>query len=755
MPERARRADARGARARTPPPSPAAVADAGSERLRALGAFVLLGLVVAAVYAGAVHTPFIFDDRVAIVDNESIVRLWPPIGDADAPGPLNPPPLAPTARRPLPNLTFALNYRFGGLDPFGYHLVNLLLHVLAASLLAAIVRRTLRLPYFGVSDRVAWALALAVALVWAVHPLNSESVVNVTQRTELLGAVCYLGALWAALRWWSAGTPRERAVWVAVAALMSAAGMASKEIVVTVPIAVWLYDRTFRVDSVRATRSSWPLYAALASGWLVLVLLSLGGFPGLVDERHRIPAWVWWITQTKILFLYLKLAVWPWPLSIHYAPDYLRSFAAAAPWIAAAVALGAVTLALVWRRPAARFVVIVVVFVLGPTLVVPLPKMIAAERRMYLPLAGLVALAVVAGWRALAARNAAVAAVRIACAVAAVAVVGFGALTVRRVAAYETAVTIWRDAVRRQPTDAMSHYNLGVALVDEHRDEEALRSFEQTLRLEPDHVMALDNLGAALERLGRPQDAVAPLEEAIRLDPHDAVAHNNLGSVLIKLGRANDAVVYLERALALMHHERETITYLNLGRALVGAGRAADAIPPLEEVLWRRPDDTDARIFLAHALLQAGRGEAAVEQYRRALEQRPDDASTRSNLAIALLQLGRTPEAIASLEQALRTNPAFAAAHYNLGRALLASDRPRDAVAHFEQAVRLQPGDAQARFECAVAYARSDRPADASLMANDALAAARARGDAALAAEIAAWLDATPLANERRDARGR
>jgi hypothetical protein len=163
---------------------------------------------------------------VASCSTKSITRLWPLVGDATAPGPFNPPPLA-TARRPIPNLTFALNYRVGGLDPFGYHVVNLVLHVLAASLLAAIVRRTLRLPYFDAPDAVAWALAAAVALVWAVHPLNSESVVNVTQRTELLGGVCYLAAIWAALRYWDARTPGARAAWVGVAGVVSVAGMAS------------------------------------------------------------------------------------------------------------------------------------------------------------------------------------------------------------------------------------------------------------------------------------------------------------------------------------------------------------------------------------------------------------------------------------------------------------------------------------------------------------------------------------------------
>jgi tetratricopeptide (TPR) repeat protein len=709
------------------------------ERRRALCTLVVLTVLVGGVYAGAIHAPFIFDDGVTIVDNPSIRRLWPPIGSSEAPGPFSPPPLAATARRPLPNLTFALNYRLGKLDPAGYHLVNLLLHVLAAATLASIVRRTLRFPYFGMADDVAWPLSLAVALVWALHPLGSEAVVYVTQRTEILGALCYLGMLWAALRYWSAGSRAGRRGWACVAGLASLCGMASKEVTVSAPLVVWLYERTFLGGSPLAARRSWTLYACLASGWIVLVVLSASGIPGLSDDRHQVPVLVWWATQTKVLFLYLALALWPWPLSIHYAPAYLRTIDAAWPWTAGAIVLLGVALAAVRRRPAARFVVIVTMLTLLPTLVVPLPKMVAAERRMYLPLAGLVALAVVAGYRLLAARRPSTA-VRVTAGATATAIVVLSALTVRRVGAYETAVTIWRDAVLHQPDDAMSHYNLGVALLDAKRPADAIRSFEATLRLEPYHTKALDNLGATLDGLGRAEEAIVPLEEALRLDPDDEVAHNDLGAALLRLGRAPDAVVHLDRALALMGDHPTPIACLNLGAALAATGHPDEAIARFEQAVRLAPDDRDARITLANALQQAGRADEAVAHYERALAITPDDGTTQSNLGAALLRLGRTADGIAHLEQAVRLNPDHADAHYNLGRGLLTAGRPREAAEHFERAIRLDPTDAEARLQCALAYARSARPADAVAMARDGLAVARTHGQAAVADEIDAWL---------------
>jgi tetratricopeptide (TPR) repeat protein len=742
-----------------------------SDPVRALATLAVLAAAVGAVYWRALDAPFVFDDVPGIVTNPSLVRLWPPIGDERSPGPLNPPGLAPTSRRPLVNLTFAIDRRLHGLEPAPYRAENVVLHVLSALLLATIVLRTLRLRYFGGAwTPVVWPLSLGVALLWALHPLDTEAVAYVTQRTELLAALCYLATLWAALRYWSASSRRARGAWVAFATLACLAGVASKEIVVSAPLVVLLYERTFLVGSWRGVRRSWPLYAGLSLGWLLLGVLNAGGVSGLTDPRHHVPVHVWWMTQAKVVFLYLKLAVWPWPLSIHYAPRYLRTFADAWPWVAAALALAVATAVLVWRRPALRPAVAAIVLVLAPTLVVPLPKMMAAERRMYLPLAGLVALAVTGGWRAGFARRP-----RAGAAALGALVVAAGAVTVHRLAVYETAVALWRDAATHQPDDPMAHYNLGVALVAENRLDEAMHEFERTLALDPDHGGALDNLGMVLKRLGRPADAVVRFERALRVDRDDTVAHNNLGAALIDLGRAEDAIPHLARALA---DEPQATVHLNMGRALIDVGRAddglrhleeavrlgagdadaqyslgvtltkvgrpRDAVPHLERAVGLRSDDAEAHDALATALLASGEPEPAVGHYRRALELRPESVETRNNLGAALLALHRPDEAIRELEIAVRARPEHANAHYNLATALLDVGRADEAGEHFRETVRLSPNDARAEFGCARAYAGTKRPSDATTAATTALTLARAQGDAALADEIAGWLRSQP-----------
>ena len=202
-----------------------------------LFAAALLVGAVWIVYGPSLDAPFVNDDEISIVENESIRQLVPLWGDAEHAGSLTPPKELPTSGRPLVNLSFALNYRFGGLEPRGYRAVNILFHALNVLLLAVLVRRTLRLPYFGgrFGDS-AGLIALAVALVWALHPLVTETVVYVTQRTELMVAFCYLATLYASLRFWESRAFR----WLFLAVLACWAGMASKEVMVSAPLMVLL-----------------------------------------------------------------------------------------------------------------------------------------------------------------------------------------------------------------------------------------------------------------------------------------------------------------------------------------------------------------------------------------------------------------------------------------------------------------------------------------------------------------------------------
>jgi protein O-mannosyl-transferase len=616
--------------------------------LRVVGRAVL-AVVVLLVYYPAASGPFIFDDAGTIVDNPSIRQLWPLVGSEDNPGPLNPSDTSAVHGRPLVNLSFAVNYYFGELDPFGYRLVNIIIHFLSALFLWAIVARTLRLDFFRRRfDLVAEPLGFVAALVWMLHPLNTECVVYVTQRTELMMGMFYLATLYGSIRYWNADSKTARVTCLTLTSLACLSGMLSKEMMASVPAMVLLYERTFIAGSFRrALRQSWPLYLGLALTWLSLVALNLNGprTPasgfGLGVAAHH-----WWFTQAQVLFLYLKLTICPWPLVIHYEVPYLTTIAQAWPWLLAVGLLAVGTLVLFWRRSSAAFVAIWIIAVLSPTLVIPLVNEIAAERRMYVPLAAIVPFLIVGGyvllervWQFVTKHKQRESVHRGPMAVFAVVTIllaiAFGCVSSHRLLAYREELTLWQDAVLHQPHDPMVQFNLGTLLVEAGRVPEAIDHLEKAVQLDPESYEAQYNLARALEDTSQPQEAAAHYREALGLRPEDAASHYNLARLLEEAGSLSEATDHYRQAVAAQPDFPPAHT--NLGILLLNAGDTQEAITCFEAALLQQ-EDTGNCINLAMAYATANRLAEAIPLARKALDlsQTPTEKSL-SKQALAYL----------------------------------------------------------------------------------------------------------------------
>ncbi len=237
--------------------------------------------------------------------------------------------------------------------------------------------------------------------IWALHPLQTEAVIYITQRTELLVGLFYLATLYASLRYWRANSRGTRITWCSFAFLSCLAGMASKEVMVTAPVMVLLFELIFVAGTFRqALRKSAPLYCGLFASWGLLLALNIGGpRSGTAGFDLGISVFTWWLTQAKVLWLYLKLVIWPYPLVIHYQIPYLTSLSVAWPWLLGSMTLGLFVLVLVYRRASLGYVLAWVIVILSPTLLVPITTEVAAERRMYLPLAALVVMFVASGYQ--------------------------------------------------------------------------------------------------------------------------------------------------------------------------------------------------------------------------------------------------------------------------------------------------------------------------------------------------------------------
>lgn len=280
------------------PPSPSS-----PRAIFACGA--LIALATLAAYANSLGGPFVYDDGPAIADNVTLRHFT---------SALFPPPGTTVSGRPIVNLSFALNYAISGSHGWSYHALNILIHLAAGLALFGVVRRTLS----ALNSQRSTSTAFAVALLWSLHPLQTEAVTYVVQRAESLMGLCYLLTLYGFVRAMQSPTPRR---WSGVSFLACLGGMASKEVMVSAPLMVLLFDRTFFSGSFRrAFAQRKNFYLTLASTWLLLAALvaSTGGDRGGTFVLDLAAAWSFWLTQFRAITHYLVLSFWPAPLIFEY-----------------------------------------------------------------------------------------------------------------------------------------------------------------------------------------------------------------------------------------------------------------------------------------------------------------------------------------------------------------------------------------------------------------------------------------------------
>jgi tetratricopeptide (TPR) repeat protein len=500
-------------------------------------------------YANSFAGAFVFDDVPGIVRNPSILSLWPPALWFAAP------PGSTPSGRPVLNLTLALNHALGGFDVAGYHALNLAVHLAAGLALFGLVRRTLMSEHlrdrFGAA---ATPLAFASALVWTVHPLNTEAVTYVVQRGESLAGLFLLLTLYCAIRGWNAAA-------VAACAL----GMGSKETMIVAPALVVLWDHLFRAEGARR----WRLYGALAAT-LVIVLLPmlsetqgrtvvsrlLGYTPKAAGDTWTPWSYLW--TQAGVITHYLGLALKPWPLVFDYY-DWPRAHSPA-DVLPQALLLGALfglTVFVTVKRHPLGFAGAWFFLTLAPTSsILPIPTEIAAEHRMYAPLAAVVAVAILSlflvlrRWRPIVFGTL-------------VLFLGLASLTRARNLDYSSDEALWRDTVVKRPGNARARINYGIDLMKAARYADAEAQMRAALPLEMDpetRAQACLQLGSALAAERRFDEGIASIERALAIDPSIKEADAILGQAYADQGKDGPAVRHFLRALERQPDERILLT---------------------------------------------------------------------------------------------------------------------------------------------------------------------------------------------------
>jgi tetratricopeptide (TPR) repeat protein len=510
-------------------------------------------------YRDSFDGPFIFDDSgfrdLVSVKTQLLSRIL-------------------SGTRPVVDLTFVFNYWLGGLDVGGYHKLNLAIHLLAALTLFGVARRTLELPVvarrFG--ERDSTPVAFCIALLWAVHPLLTQSVTYLTQRAESLMGLFFLLTLYCFIR---AACARRPGAWSACAVAACALGMGCKQVMVAAPLVALLYDRCFLAGSFReALRRRWGLYAALAATWLLLARSLLMAF-----ERNPVSAGFaladvppvrYARNETGVILHYLRLAFWPSGLCLDYGWPITVSLWPTVPTSMVMAILLAATLWALIRKPMWGFLGAWFFLILAPTSSFMPIRDLAFEQRMYLPLAAVVALAVVAAHllsERMAARLFASEErrrhVRIAAAIVLMLplTTALGWRTYVRNLDYRDPISIWTATTKVSPQNSRAWSNLGQMCFYAGRYDETKKDCAEAIRLNPSNADAFSNRGLAYAAMNHLDEALRDYDEALRLDPNNADAYINRGNAYDALGRSQDALRDYDRAVAV--NPNHVLIYLN------------------------------------------------------------------------------------------------------------------------------------------------------------------------------------------------
>lgn len=649
----------------------------GSDRFLGL----LLVLAIIATYSPVWRAGFIWDDSAHVTRTDlrswaGLARIWFDPGITQQ-------------YYPLIHGLFWVEHRMWGDWPLPYHLVNVALFAASALLLVKILRQ-LEIPG-------AWL----AAGIFALHPVQVESVAWVTELKNMLSGLLYFSA---ALAYLEFDRTRKRGPYAA-ALLFFLLGLISKSVIATLPAALpvifW-----WKRGTLSWKRDALPLvpffgvglFGGLFTAWMETHIVGAHGAIYNVSFIERC------LIAGRNVWFYVGKLFWPEQLIFIY-PRWDIDAAAWWQYLFPAAVLGVAGVLLWlsrrWRGPLAGFLFFVGTLfpALGFFDVYPFRYSFVADHFQYLACLGIIVPCAAGltllcrsqfprfpGWGT-------------GFAVGWLLVLGIASW--QRAWAYRSDEILWRDTLAKNPNCWMADNNLGLLLMDRGQLAEAKSCFLTALNLDPNNPAALLNLGLYYFRSGQIDEAMDVYRKVQAVDPENAEVYNDLGLALTQKGRFNEALPQLEQACRLKPSSADYLN--NLGFVLFQVGRVDDAIACYKAALGINPHLVRANGNLGVALQQQGQLADAIACYEAALQIDPGVLGIRSGYGVALAQQGRLDEAIVQLQQAVQTEPGNAQAHSDFGNALLQKGRLDDAIAQYKSALAINPNYAHARSNLGVA----------------------------------------------------
>jgi len=682
---------------------------------RSLAVLLLLSLLAALIYSNTFSIPFQFDDADNIVQNPQVKDL---ANFFDLSG-----------SRYVGFLSFALNYYVGGLQVFGYHLVNLIIHIANGFLVYSLVlllfkaesQHSTLTTHDSQLTTAPW-IALAAAMLFVAHPIQTQAVTYIVQRFASLVTLFYLCTVVCYLKWRLASSEtRRRFLWYGGAVLSTVLAMKTKENSFTLPFMILLVEGVFFRSS---TRKRW---VALLPFLLTLPIIPLShsgaigeGEAGFAQETAEISRSDYLFTQFRVIVTYIRLLFLPIQQNLDYdypiyhslfEPSVFFSFLFLSSLFALSLYLlfASRRTPSVFRLPAFGIVWFFLTLSIESS-IIPI-KDVIFEHRLYLPSVGFfmaLSIGVMMGRKWLEGEG-----------IPGVwGVIGFGVIVMvlsatayQRNLVWHDGMTLWQDVVQKAPQKARGYNNLGNAMLERGELVEAIKHYREALRINPTFVEAHNNLGTVLLKRGELGEAMTHYREALRINPASVDSHNGLGIAMTKRGEPGKAMTHYREALRI--NPASVDAHYNLGVAMTKRGEPGEAIKHYREALRINPDYAKAHNNLGNAMSKQGELGEAIKHYREALRINPDYAQAQNNLGTAMLERGELGEAIKHYREALRINPTSLDAHYHLGNALTKQGERGEAIKHYREALRINPEYAQAYNNLGVALFNGGKPTEA------------------------------------------
>lgn len=680
-----------------------------ADRLRDLWMEFFLVAAIVATFANGLWGAFVFDDNPNIVDHEGLRDFWGTVRNL------------PYSTRPITELSLALNLAITGPTETGFHVINIAAHALATVILFKLVLFTLQRhcvrDWIGLD--APW-MAFAVAVLWGVHPIQSQSVTYIIQRAQVFSGLFQLVALYGLAR--GAGSLRPRRLYL-VAIVSAFLAVGSKQDAVVLPILALLYDRIYLAGTWRETVSlRWGVHLGLFASWFGLFWsfrFAIFGFAGLpnvtetvTNSAIAIPTagfgvehiswWQYSLTQTEAILHYLQIAFWPNRLVFdHFDWPPAKGVGDVFASIVATGFLLSLTLVLLVRRPTLGYPAVWTFVELAPTSsVLPIDDLVV-EHRMYSALIGPVVFFVVGllctsrNWNEPSAGRIRWAAFLCVATVLATSTIYQNSLFYHRDA-------LWLSVLQHRANNGRASHAMAYSLTRDGRYVEAIPYLERSARIAPTQS-TLGFLADAYARTGRRSDAIRVYGEAIDALPSPGRGREFLSTVIsldqmhFNLAKLLDDSGNKELAMA---HYRESIRLnsmkvgarVNLGTIFAREGDWIEAYETLREAVRCDPESTVGLNNLALVAARMGRYDESLNYFADAARHNPSDLRTYDNWASLLVRIGRPGDAVPIFRKGRSISPQDPRLSYGLAHALFASGDDHSARIVFGESNRFGRG---------------------------------------------------------------